>query len=56
VLLAKNPDDKNLDIKRLEGEPYYRLRIGKWRIIFDRQDVINIIAIEKIKPRGDVYK
>jgi mRNA interferase RelE/StbE len=56
VLLAKNPDDKNLDIKRLEGEPYYRLRIGKWRIIFDRQDAINIIAIEKIKPRGDVYK
>ncbi len=55
-LLGLNPDDPELDIKKLVGEPYYRLRIGNWRVIFDRHDQVKIIAIEKIKARGDVYK
>ncbi len=54
--LGYNPDDPTLDVKRLVGEPYYRLRVGDWRIIFDREDVLKIISVEKIKPRGDVYK
>jgi mRNA interferase RelE/StbE len=54
--LGRNPDDVSLDIKKLEGEPYFRLRVGNWRVIFDRQDVVRIIAVEKIKPRGDAYK
>lgn len=56
VMLGENPDDATLDVKPLEGEIYYRLRVGQWRIIFDRQDDVKIIAIEKIKPRGDAYK
>ncbi len=56
VLLGDNPDNSNLDVKKLVGEPYYRLRVGNWRIIFDRQDDIKIIAVEKVKPRGDAYK
>lgn len=55
-LLGDNPDNPELDVKKLEGEPYWRLRVGGWRIIFDRQDAVKIIAIEKIKPRGDAYK
>jgi mRNA interferase RelE/StbE len=54
--LGRNPDDSSLDIKKLEGEPYFRLRVGNWRIIFERHDVVRIITIEKIKPRGDAYK
>jgi len=54
--LGLNPDDPALDVKRLQGEPYYRLRVGDWRAIFDRQDAVKIIAIERIKPRGDAYK
>lgn len=34
----------------------HRLRVGQWRVIFERDDEVKIIAIEKIKPRGDVYK
>lgn len=46
------------DIKRLEGKnvpPLYRLRIGKYRIIYTylEKDCIQII---KIDTRGDVYK
>lgn len=56
VLLGDNPDNKSLDIKKLQGEPYFRLRVGQWRIIFDRDNEVKIISIEKIKPRGDAYK
>ena len=56
VLLGKDPDNPSLDIKKLQGEPYFRLRVGSWRIIFDRDDEVKIISIEKIKPRGGAYK
>jgi len=56
VLLGKDPDNPSLDIKKLQGEPYFRQRVGSWRIIFDRDDEVKIISIEKIKPRGDAYK
>ena len=54
--LGRNPDDSSLDIKKLEGESYFRLKVGNWRVIFERHDAVRIIAIEKIKPRGDAYK
>ena len=56
VLLGENPDNSELDVKPLAGERLYRLRVGDWRILFDRDDDLKIIAIEKIKLRGDVYK
>lgn len=56
VLLGKVPDDPILDIKKLKGETYFRLRVGSWRIIFDKDDEVRIISIEKMKPRGGAYK
>ena len=44
VQLGHDPDDASLDVKRLVGEPYYRLRVGSWRIIFDRQEDIKVIS------------
>jgi mRNA interferase RelE/StbE len=45
------------DIKKLQGEKYpplYRLRVGKYRIVYlIEQDEI---LIAKIDTRGDVYK
>jgi len=55
--LGLNPDAKELDVKKLEGEEdLFRLRVGGWRVMFDRRDELKVIAIEKIKPRGDAYK
>lgn len=56
MILGRNPDDSSLDIKPLEGQSYYRLRVGNWRVIFERENDLKIISIEKIKPRGDAYK
>lgn len=55
-MLGYNPDDKRLDVKKLSGREGYRLRVGQWRVIYDRDDHIKVIAIEKIAARGDVYK
>ncbi len=54
--LGIDPDDATLDIKQLTGSNLWRLRVGGWRILYDRQDYMKIIKIEKIKPRGDAYK
>lgn len=54
--LGENPDDIRLDIKKMVGSASFRLRVGDWRVIFDRDDEIKIIVIEKLKARGDVYK
>ncbi len=42
------------DVKRLQGTSKYRLRVGDYRIIFDRNG--HIIMIEKIENRGQVYR
>jgi mRNA interferase RelE/StbE len=56
MALGADPDDPALDIKPLQGQPFFRLRVGNWRIIYDRDDQVKIIAIEKISPRGGAYK
>ena len=44
------------DIKPLKGSAgSFRLRIGNWRIIFSYLDK-DVILIEKIAPRGEIYK
>ncbi|MBF0622940.1 MAG: type II toxin-antitoxin system RelE/ParE family toxin [Magnetococcales bacterium] len=54
--LGQDPDSITLDTKSLTGTDLYRLRVGGWRVIYDRQDAVKIIAIERIRSRGDVYK
>lgn len=42
------------DVKSLRGRNGYRLRVGDFRIIFDKQG--NILYIERIDSRGRIYK
>ena len=44
------------DVKPLQGHiGSFRLRVGTWRILFSYIEY-DIILIEKIAPRGNVYK
>ena len=44
------------DTKKLRGnDNLYRLRIGQWRIIFEKTNFDFIISILEITPRGDAY-
>ena len=54
--LAANPDSPSLDIKVLKGRKVFRLRVGRYRIIYTRQDDRLTIEVVKIRPRGDIYK
>lgn len=56
MTLGLNPDSKELGTKHLAGSPFYRMRVGDWRIVYDRDNELKIISIERIKARGDVYK
>lgn len=48
----------NIDIKKLRGkwEGFYRIRVGKLRIIAEFQFEYSRIYIDKIDWRGNVYK
>lgn len=51
-------EDVNVDIKKLKGawEGFYRIRVGKVRIIIKFQFEQNRAYIEEVDWRGNVYK
>ena len=45
------------NVKRLvDYDASYRLRVGNYRILFDRDDGIRIIDVIDILPRGRAYR
>ncbi len=45
------------DIKQLQGQSEKRLRVGRYRVIFNHEVEIKIIRIEEVKKRDDrTYK
>jgi len=54
--LAEDPDASELDVKKLTGRPAHRLRVGKYRVIFERHEEKLLIVVILIRGRGDVYK
>lgn len=50
---AADPASQANNVKRLQGRPGFRLRVGDWRVIFnDQGDVLDILDIG---PRGGIY-
>jgi mRNA interferase RelE/StbE len=44
------------DVKLLRGpERLWRLRVGDWRVIFDRIDAERVIDVLAVRPRGRAY-
>ena len=46
------------DVREMKGrwEGYFRLRVGSRRVIFFVDDGDQIVYVDHIGPRGDVYK
>lgn len=42
--------------EKLSGSPYYRVRLGTYRIVYEIQDDVLIILILKVGHRKDVYR
>jgi mRNA interferase RelE/StbE len=57
IILAENPEALKNNIKRLGGdiEDLYRLRVGRFRIIFKKNEAELLILIIRIGHRKDVY-
>ncbi len=45
------------NVKRLvEYDVTYRLRVGRYRVLFDRDDIIRVIDVIDVLPRGRAYR
>jgi len=48
------PKCKQLDITELKNHQYdYRLRVGRYRVLFSYANVIKIIQIQEVKKRDE---
>lgn len=54
VLALDGPEALGNQLKRLQGSPYSRLRVGMYRVIFSDSGVI--VAVVEIGNRDKVYK
>ena len=54
--IARNPYARHNNVTSLQGSPYYRLRMGDWRVVYEIQDEKLIILVIKVASRGKVYK
>ena len=57
-ILGLNPDNPNLDIKSLTNDPEakLRLRVGNYRVKFNRDHDIHIVEIVRVGHRKEIYK
>lgn len=43
-----------LNVKKLTNHPYdYRLRVGRYRVLFDHDGAVKIISIEEVRKRDE---
>ncbi len=53
-LLAGFPDVAGVDVKPLIGHQYgYRLRVGRYRILFDYNNGVKVVSIQEVKKRDE---
>lgn len=56
-ILCQNPMTRTLDIKPLKGlKNCFRLRMGKFRFLYEIRPDTNIIIFFNAGARGDIYK
>ncbi len=45
------PDCQN--VRALQGRGGYRLRVGRYRVLFEVENILKIVTIEEVKKRDD---
>jgi mRNA interferase RelE/StbE len=48
--------DPSSDVRKLKGSDELRLRVGDWRVRFERDPNTRKITILRVLPRGRAYK
>jgi mRNA interferase RelE/StbE len=53
--LAREPRPSGC--RKLEGgEDAYRIRVGDYRVIYTIEDLVRVVAIERVRHRREVYR
>ena len=52
--LADDPLSQSANVKRLQGQAGYRLRVQNWRVLFRMEG--ETVFIDRIAPRGAAYE
>jgi mRNA interferase RelE/StbE len=57
LILARNPEALKNNIRRISGadEPFYRLRVGSYRVVFKKEKDALVILIIRIGHRKEIY-
>ncbi len=50
---AAEPEALKMNVKKLQGRPGFRLRVGNWRVIFDENG--DILDVLEVGSRGSIY-
>ncbi len=53
--LARDPFGA-ANVRKLVGQPGYRLRVGDWRVIYDVEQGRLVVRVLRIGPRAGVYE
>jgi mRNA-degrading endonuclease RelE of RelBE toxin-antitoxin system len=48
-------EDPRADVRKLAGSDEQRLRVGNWRVRFERNALAREIVVLRILPRGRAY-
>lgn len=56
AIVALGFDPRPPGYKKLVGTDLYRVRVGKWRIIYSIEDDQLIVLVVTIAPRRDAYR
>jgi len=52
---ALNPDS-GCNVIKMRGVDAYRMRVGDWRVIFEKRDDVLLILVLDIGSRGGIYQ
>ncbi len=56
VQYAAAPASQANNVKHLTGSPFYRLRVGDYRVIFSLDgEVATMMTVTRIRPRREAY-
>ncbi|MQM39674.1 hypothetical protein KBTX_03705 [wastewater metagenome] len=45
---------ETLDVKALKGHAHqYRLRVGRYRVLFDVEDSLEVVSVERVRKRDE---
>lgn len=53
--LATDPYSSG-SVKKLQGSEYYRLRVGKFRVVYEIQNSVLIILVLAVGHRKEIYR